>query len=396
MIIIRHLLFVALLSQMNALHAQQEHFIAPKVTLTYHPNIETYFIAEKLAVQHIGNFIFSQKDSVYGHQPLLAEASKHFIQYVNTPCIIRIADILKYIRDNYHDDAEIIQYLLFQKPFPQKGEQYPFADSSIFRTQQFPGTMPLIRELTDSLHSFYQFAHVADFIKDHQAYYDGALHEVKKDLRPDIFAFMEKFYGEQFYRYAMYIMPLMPITYGDDNYRAFGPTLHWPKGRAAVMVFSSSKMLPPGLPINTYTSFGFDNAEVTHLLTVHEFGHSFVNPHLNELKDIIARDTALFTPALQKALEPAYIGDWFSCVVEHIVRLGEIRVAESMHDATEANRLRSVHVKQARFVLIPLLEEKIKVYEANRKQYPDFNSFLPELLKVFHELTPEKVDGLVK
>jgi hypothetical protein len=35
---------------------------------------------------------------------------------------------------------------------------------------------------------------------------------------------MEKFYGEQFYRYAMYIMPLMPITYGEDNYRAFGPT----------------------------------------------------------------------------------------------------------------------------------------------------------------------------
>jgi hypothetical protein len=50
------------------------------------------------------------------------------------------------------------------------------------------------------------------------------------------------------------------------------------------MVFSSSKMLPPGRPINTYTSYGFDNAEVTHLLTVHEFGHSFVNPHLNELK----------------------------------------------------------------------------------------------------------------
>ena len=112
MIIIRHLLFVAFLSQMNAVHAQQEHFIAPKVALTYHPNIETYFIAEKLAVQHIGNFIFSHKDSVYGHQPLLAEASKHFIQYVNTPCIVRIADILKYIRDNYHDDAEIIQYLL--------------------------------------------------------------------------------------------------------------------------------------------------------------------------------------------------------------------------------------------------------------------------------------------
>ena len=71
-------------------------------------------------------------------------------------------------------------------------------------------------------------------------------------------------------------------------------------------------------------------------------------------------------------------------------------MAESMHDATEANRLRGVHVKQARFVLIPLLEEKIKVYETNRKQYPDFNSFLPELLKVFHELTPEKVDGLLK
>jgi hypothetical protein len=126
------------------------------------------------------------------------------------------------------------------------------------------------------------------------------------------------------------------------------------------MVFSSSKMLPPGRPINTYTSYGFDNAEVTHLLTVHEFGHSFVNPHLNELKDIIAGIRHSLLLLCKKRLEPAYIGDWFSCVIEHIVRLGEIRVAESMHDATEANRLRGVHVKQARFVLIPLLEEKIK------------------------------------
>lgn len=94
-------------------------------------------------------------------------------------------------------------------------------------------------------------------------------------------------------------------------------------------------------------------------------------------------------------LEPSYIWSWENCVVEHLVRLGEIRIAVSMNDTAEANRLRKLHIDGFRFILLPLLEKKMETYEANRTMYPDFTSFLPQLLSVFHSLTPGEVDKMV-
>jgi len=236
---------------------------------------------------------------------------------------------------------------------------------------------------------------VGKYLYDNKAFYEGALDEVQKYVRVKAFPFMEKYYGEKFYQYSLYIMPLMPITPGEDNYRAFGPTMHLPMGRVSAMVFSSSRMLSLKSSLKNYAKFGFDNPEVTHFLTVHEIGHSFVNPHVLPMQAELDHDTALFTSSLKKALESSYISNWQICVVEHLVRLGEIRIALAMKDTAEANRLRNLHIKSFGFVLLPLLEKKMEVYEANRDRYPNFNSFLPEIFLVFHSLTPKDVDNLV-
>jgi len=388
------LLFVVFFACVD-ISAQITDTIAPKVTIGVHPNIETYFIAERLAVQHIDTYVFTQKDSLYAHQPMVYFTYKHFKKYVNTACILRISELLLFLRDNFHDNAQTIEYLLFQKSFPEKGERYPFKDSAVLNLDKLPKTMAIVKELTDSLLSFYNFAKVDEYLKQNASYYRGALREVKKDIRKDIFPFMEKYYGEQFSRYTIYIMPMMPITVGEDNYRAFGPTLHFPEGRVSVMVFSSSKMLALPSSLRALPAYGFDNHEITHFLTVHEIGHSFVNPHMSSMKKEIDRDTALFTQAWQKILQPSYIWSWENCVVEHLVRLGEIRIALAMKDTTEANRLRNLHIKDFKFVLLPLLEKKIETYEAHRDHYPNFNSFLPELFKVFHSLTPDVINKLV-
>ncbi|MEP7373977.1 MAG: DUF4932 domain-containing protein [Chitinophagaceae bacterium] len=253
----------------------------------------------------------------------------------------------------------------------------------------------MVEELTDSLRFFYRLAHVGEFLQRHRSFYEGALREARKDINANIFPYMEKYYGEKFDKYAIYIMPLMPITYGDDNYRAFGPTVHVPQGRISTMVFSSSRMLPLKQLLKEYKKYGFDNPEVTHLLTVHEIGHSFVNPHVFPLQKEIEQDTALFTPALRLVMEPNYIQNWQVCVIEHLVRLGEIRVALAMHNKSEAMRLRNLHIKQFRFILLPLLEQKMEYYEANRDKYHDFESFLPGIFKFFHSLKPEQIDALV-
>lgn len=190
-------------------------------------------------------------------------------------------------------------------------------------------------------------------------------------------------------------MPGMPITPGDDNYRAFGPMLVSPKGKVSAMVFSSSVQVPLLDSLSKYKKFGFDNAEVTRFLTVHEIGHSFVNPYVIQMHNEVIKDTALFTPLLAKKLEKSYIENWEVCVIEHLVRLGEIRIAKAIGDKVEEARIRKLHTSEFGFVLLPLLEKKITEYESNRSKYPDFKSFLPEIFKTLHRLTPKDIDAMV-
>jgi hypothetical protein len=84
-------------------------------------------------------------------------------------------------------------------------------------------------------------------------------------------------------------------------------------------------------------------------------------------------------------------GTWWDCVAEHLVRLGEIRIAERSRDSLLANRLRVENIEKNKFIFLPELEEKIQVYEANKK-YDSFLSYLPELITTFEQFTVQDVN----
>jgi hypothetical protein len=66
-----------------------------------------------------------------------------------------------------------------------------------------------------------------------------------------------------------------------------------------------------------------------------------------------------------------------------------------MGEEKEEQRVRKMHVSEFRFILLPLLEKKISEYENNRTLYQNFKSFLPQIFKTFHELTPADVDRML-
>lgn len=309
---------------------------------------------------------------------------------------MRIAAILQQLRDIQHDNAPQLEYLLYRNEFPKEGYRRPVPKdvAMIFNEQRYPGARQLGIELADSLSSFYKQADVGGFLRRNTFFYKGALKEAKQYIDADKFSYMEKWYGKQFSGYEIYLMPGMPIPPGDDNYRAFGPMLISPAGEVAAMVFSSSVQLPLLKDLKAYRKFGFDNAEVTRFLTTHEMGHSFVNPVINVMRTDLVKDTALFTPALAKELEKSYVGNWETCLVEHLVRLGEIRIAKLMGDEKEESRLRNMHLENG-FVLLPMLERMMEHYEANRKRYQSFEQFLPEVFKTLHDLKPAEIDRLL-
>jgi hypothetical protein len=373
-------------------NAQYKDQLSSKVSVAINPNLETYFFAEKLAVERIDNFVFDHKGWDYSHQPIVYYGFQNFKKHKDDPVIIRIADILKQLRETYHDNGPIMSYMVNQKEFPKKG---PLFIQSKYNANH-PEAAALLAELTDSLRKFYVKANVGMFLKKNAAFYHGALKEVEKDVDVSSFPAMEKWFGKKFPQYHIYLAPSMPITSGEDNYRGFGPQIISAEGEIPSMIISSDKMLPLQSNIAAYRHFGFDNQAVTHMLTKHEIGHSFVNPELEKYASQIKADSILFTPGLKRILAPYYINDWYVCVIEHLVRFGEIRTALMMKDYKEARRLRLVHIGQYKCVLIPLLEDKIKEYENNRVDYPSFESYLPKLITYFHSLSPQIVSDQIK
>ena len=187
----------------------------------------------------------------------------------------------------------------------------------------------------------------------------------------------------------------MPITPGEDSYRGYGPAIFASQGKIPSMVISSSKMLKVKGSLSLYREYGFDNREVTSFLANHEISHTFVNPLLEKYAQQIKADSILYVKALKNKLAPFGTQDWYTCVTEHLVRLGEIRIALSMGNKKEADRLRALHVGENNFVLIPLLEEKILAYEMDRAKYPTYESYLPNLVKFLHELTPQIINDQI-
>lgn len=382
----------------SLLFAQHQLPLSSKGSVGVSTNIETYFFAEKLAVEHIGNYVFDTKGVDYSHQPVVHFGFKRFSKYQNDPVIIRTAEILRQIRDTLYDNGPILNYLLNQKEFPASGLRFAALKkgdkSSGFSKNEKVDA--LMAELTDSLRSFYIKADVRGFLAENSSFYKQALQEIGKDINKDIFLNMEKWYGQKFPFYELYISPAMPITPGDDNYRGFGPQIDSPKGKIPSMVVSSSKMLKLQNSLADYHEFGFDNEPVTSFISSHEIGHSFVNPLLEQYMTSIKADSALYTKNLEAILRPNNISGWQIAVIEHLVRLGEIRIAVSVKNEKEAERLRKLHIGEYNCVLIPLLEAKIVEYEHNHKKYPDFKSYVPVLIEYIHGFTPDIIDEQVR
>ncbi|WP_281233199.1 DUF4932 domain-containing protein [Flavobacterium gelatinilyticum] len=380
-----------------AVSAQFQENLSKNITLSINENIETYFFAEKLAVEHIGYYVFSNKDSNYDHQPLVSHSFEHFKKWKDSETVLKIADLLTKLRPVLSDNSQILEYLWYCKPFPEKGFRYELPKSAAINDSvHYPGAKVLTAELTNLLISFYKETKAGGYIRQNKKYYKGAMNEASKYIAVKSIPFEEQWYGQKFSGYAFILMPGMPIPHGEDNYRAFGNMLITPKGQEPAMVFSSSVMVDKKEKLSDYKKFGFDNQQVTRLLTVHELGHSFVNPLLKDFKKEIQRDSLLLTPKLKKHLETSYIFSWENCITEHLVRLGEIRTAKLMNDTVEEERLRKEHTVTLGFVLLPFLEEIIVKYESDRKTYPDFKSFLPVIFESLETLKPEDIDKLIQ
>ncbi|TJY38075.1 DUF4932 domain-containing protein [Pontimicrobium aquaticum] len=326
-------------------------------------NIETLVICFEIADKGFWNFPFDD------FQPMKTQARNQFKEYKNHEAI-KLIDTL--VSKGFWFDA-MVEVMLKSSPLPKAELIYEIDKSTLDRLSNNKSeSTSLIKEFIAAMNEFYLDANMSEYFKENADYFKAVNQEVSNNLPNEQFiATMEDYYGKQNDSYTLIPSPTLYHTMG------FGKRINADIGYKVFNVFGPLIVTKDSLDFG----FGFDDSKEIDELTVHEFGHSFINPILDLAKntEIIDKYKYLFDP-IKKEMQNQGYGSWRSCVAEHFVRLGEIRISYAMRDSARAEKLRDEYVNKRKFIYIPHLEKSIEEYETNRNLYKSIDDYIPSLL----------------
>lgn len=125
---------------------------------------------------------------------------------------------------------------------------------------------------------------------------------------------------------------------------------------------------------------GFDFPEKIQNLSLHEFGHSFVNPAIDKLPAELLRSTEhLYLPIKDIMSKHAYT-QWQMCLYEHFVKAGEILITRYMGQKEKADGMMSSFVEDG-FIYIPFIVTGLEQYEKIPVEQRDYYSFVNKVME---------------
>lgn len=225
----------------------------------------------------------------------------------------------------------------------------------------------------DGLNSFYEEINFKQYIIDTKEFYTSAVKQVKKNLPGNNFVpVIESFYRKSFQKYIL--VPSLTIPKGMGfglNFTKNGKTtLFNVFGAFELQAFHDPKSL----------DLGFGNQQRLRELSIHEFGHSFVNPVIDSIpQDLVATTERLFEP-IKPAMEKQGYNTWKASLYEHFVRAGEVVIAKRMGDLPGSKKLYKNYVDDRQFTYLPEIIEELENYTGSRYSYFD------AVMKVMHNL----------
>ncbi|GAB3501526.1 DUF4932 domain-containing protein [Emticicia fontis] len=211
----------------------------------------------------------------------------------------------------------------------------------------------------DALNTFYTQINFNQYLLDSKTYYDTALEEVREGLpKTDFISTMEGFYKSSFDTYTL--VPSLTIPKG----MGFG-VKYTSAGKSHVFnVFGA-------LDFQTFQNtsnlqMGFANKQEIRELSVHEFGHSFVNRSVDKLPEKLIVDTEPLLEPIRQAMSNQGYNTWRACLYEHFTRAGEIMIAGKMGDTEGAKKLQNEYMQERHFNYIPIILIELRKYESGQ------------------------------
>lgn len=227
----------------------------------------------------------------------------------------------------------------------------------------------LVNAYFEQVVKFYYDTKFEEFFSGNQPLYQLAIKEVTQNLPPNSFIpVMETYYGTQKNSYHIVVMPSFKSGWG----LAWELEEKGKKDAYNIIAPLQEQVLGEGKQV---LEAGFNNATEIRNLSVHEFGHSFVN-QLTMRSPYVEQINAykhLFKPIANQG----QYSDWETIFNEHVVRAGEVRIALRLGDAKESKRLQEEYRD---WIYLPHFTEQLAYYEQNRSKYKRFEDYLPTLI----------------
>ena len=215
------------------------------------------------------------------------------------------------------------------------------------------------------LNLFAQEINFDGYMEEAKTAQETAITEIKNVLPNSSFLnVMEQFYKRKFDHYVL--IPSLTIPKG----MGFGILNSSNNNSFTYNVFGAVDHQEIGT-MNNY-KMGFENQRKVHELSVHEFGHSFVNPIVKKAPDSLFTKTEYLFKPLKSAMENQGYNTWKICMYEHFVRAGEVFIALKLGNEQEAKELENDYIQNRKFVYIPIILKALKEYDSGKiLTYPE-------------------------
>lgn len=309
------------------------------------------------AVQVVAGYPLSTRDTPYSDR-----VQARFGAFSDSKAVKRMR---KPYRFRIGCDGIASQMLVYSFP-PELEQQSPYPGYMI----KDANIEKRLRRYRVALKSFAEESRFGDFWAENEDFYCRLLNWGKMKVGDlDIVELLESYYNMKRKSYDIILCPL-------NAYGHYGPRLSDSTGGVHVYALVA-------VPQNGDGTLANDRLNLPDLL-LHEFGHSFVNPSVELHPDLVAQSSRCFEPIREQMKKWAY-HTWRVCVIEHLVRAVEIRLAEVLYGPEAAeSRLRGQ--EQIHFGYVRPLVAKLREYEELRDSTGiTFADYVPELLQVFNE-----------
>ncbi len=303
----------------------------------------------------------------------VADVESHFAKFRDHPAI----EFAKKIRrDRSVSYDAVMSMAVHLNPPPALTPRVEFSDLAPDKRWGKEGAA----SFAGLLQRFYKDADCESFFTAHDEMYRIAEERFQQLLTKVDFGWYRRFYGEL---PAGEFHLLIGLLNGGGN---FGPKVVLPDGREDLYaIIGTWRFDEAGVPV-------YDDRLLPTI--IHEYNHSFINPlvYASE-KGLQESGRKVYLPVEAEMRRLAY-GTWQTMMLESLVRAAVIRYVIEHDQNAENQRKRIIDERNIGFVWMEDLVGLLGRYEAERKTYPKFREFMPEVVK-FYDVMANRIDGFV-